>query len=177
MSLANELNNESKKAQKRTIHSYIVDLCKENGMVRKQARENLVRIGKTALPYLVRLTKDHQSFVRWEALKTLTEIADPTSAPVFIAALADENMGIRWLAAEGLIALNKEGLKEILKSLELQKLHVFLRQGAHHVLSEYLKHHSEPELTELITQLENPDIRLLIPLTAHKILVNMDDKR
>jgi HEAT repeat protein len=70
---------------------------------------------------------DHE--VRWEAAKALGEIADPWSAPALEETLMDAGFDIRWLAAEGLIALGRAGLKPLLATLLKKADSVYLREG------------------------------------------------
>jgi hypothetical protein len=48
--------------------------------------------------------------------------------------LEDERPGIRWLAAEGLMAYGREGLAALLQALVHHSDVVWLREGAHHVI-------------------------------------------
>lgn len=77
--------------------------------------------------------------MRWEACKALVSIKDPTTAVPLVTALNDERSGVRWLAAEALIAIKNEAVAPLLHVLEehFESLHV--RRGAHHVLSALAK--------------------------------------
>jgi len=78
---------------------------------------------------------DPRTHVRWEAAKALQAIADPVSAPALLHALEDENEDVRWVAAEGLIALGKIGLLTVLSGLMKRAGSVAYCSSAHHVLS------------------------------------------
>jgi HEAT repeat protein len=78
---------------------------------------------------------DHANHIRrWEAAKALSEIADPVIAPELVATLEDSSPDIRWLAAEGLIALERAALPSLLQTLMAHSESVWLREGAHHIL-------------------------------------------
>lgn len=70
---------------------------------------------------------------RWEAIKTKEEIADPVSIPFFIQALEDDKSDVRWIAAKGLIKLDKHSIKPLLIILEHRSDLVFILESAHHV--------------------------------------------
>ena len=77
-----KLRNEGKKRQVSSetlsrIKRLIADLRSYDGVVRREARQTLVFIGKWAVDSLIPLLKDSDDEVRWEAAKVLAEIAVP----------------------------------------------------------------------------------------------------
>jgi HEAT repeat protein len=100
----------------------------------QKARRRLVRIGKPAVPALLRALADPQAQRRWEAAKALSQIADPSTADALVAALQDDNSGVRWLAAEGLIAIGPDAVEPLLNGLIEHPKSILYREGAHHVL-------------------------------------------
>jgi len=80
------------------------------------------------------LLSDRKQQLRWEGCKALGNIMDPAAAKVFVNALSDESVEVRWLAAEGLIALEKKALGPLLQILETKFESPFVREGAHHIL-------------------------------------------
>lgn len=93
------------------------NLSNSDGLVRRSAREILVRFGVGVIDYLGQLIEAPKYITRWEAVKSLAEIHNPLSIPWLIKALEDESDDIRWLAAEGLISLGKEAVEPVLKRL------------------------------------------------------------
>lgn len=87
-----------------TINELIATLGDHDGMVRQRARNSLGVIGQPAVPALIEALTDPNGHRRWEATKTLGAIGDPAAAPALVRALEDRDFGVRWLAAEGLIA-------------------------------------------------------------------------
>ena len=77
--------------------------------------------------------------MRWEAAKSLSDIADPAAAPALVQALEDPETGVRWLAAEGLIRMRSACLQPLLHALTERADSVWLRDGAHHVLHDLAK--------------------------------------
>ena len=78
---------------------------------------------------MVELLKHPDHEVRWEAARALGEIADPRAAPALVVTLEDEGFDIRWLAAEGLIALGPVGLAPLLEALAEKANSVYLTGG------------------------------------------------
>ncbi len=60
----------------------------------------------------------------------MNPLQDPLPPPLE----AGPNLGIRWLAAEGLIGLGEAGLRPLLEALVHHSDSAWLREGAHHVL-------------------------------------------
>jgi HEAT repeat protein len=82
------------------------------------ARGRLVRLGDAAVGPVSTLLADPLEQVRWEAAKVLSEISSPRAAPALVLTLTDESsFGVRWVAAEGLIRLGRDGLWPLLESL------------------------------------------------------------
>ncbi len=116
------------------IEQLVAKLQSEDGTDRQHARNEIVRIGKPAVPYLIQLLSSPQERLRWEACKALGRIADPAAAAPLVDALRDDSMEVRWLAAEDLIALEEEAVVPLLKALQVHFNSIFLLEGAHHVL-------------------------------------------
>ncbi|MBN1979049.1 MAG: HEAT repeat domain-containing protein, partial [Anaerolineae bacterium] len=111
-----------------------VALGHRNGAVRMHARQLLVAIGSPAVDALAELIADRNNLVRWEAAKTLGEIADARAAPALVRALEDSDADVRWLAAEGLVSMGRDGLPALLHALVQHPHALWLRSGARHVL-------------------------------------------
>jgi HEAT repeat protein len=174
-------------AKQATIDELIGKLGGEDGRVREDVRLHLATIGKPAVPALIEALKHHRNkLVRWEAAKTLGEIRDPMAAPVLVKVMSDKLFEIRWLAAEGLIAIGHEALIPLLNELVKDPENPWLLQGAHHVISHfatkdiYIHHHefAHPRqntslkelLKPLLSALEGPEPSLEAPSEASKVL-------
>jgi HEAT repeat protein len=130
------------------INSLIVELANDHGLARQRARESLVEIGKPAVAPLIAALQHPNWRIRWGAAKALGQIADPAAADALVQTLEDERSGVRWLAAEGLIALRRDGLTALLKALIRHSDSVWLREGAHHVIHSLTEH--VPDLHHLL---------------------------
>ncbi len=149
------------------IKYLIASLRSDDGVKRHEAREELVFMGKQAVDFLIPLLKDPDDEVRWEAAKALGEIADPRAAYGLADILLDHNFGIRWAAAEGLIAIGRDSLIPVLQKLTERPESAWLRRSAHHVLHDLAKR--DPAVQEavgaVLTALEGfePEIGVLEP--------------
>jgi hypothetical protein len=105
-----------------------------DGVLRLKARETLSKIGKPAAEYVLPLLNDSNELIRWEACKTLSRIRDPKTAHSLAALLLDEDMDVRWVAADALIELEVHAVMPILELIEQHFDSPVLREAAHHVL-------------------------------------------
>ena len=62
-------------------------------------------------------------------LEPLRDIGDPAAAPALVRALEDENFDIRWIAAEGLIAVGQGALTPLLQALVQRPFCRWLQKG------------------------------------------------
>lgn len=154
------------------ISTLIADFDSNDGSARETARQRLVDIGGPAVAPLTEALKSGDIQTRWEAAKALGEIADPAAAPALVRALHDDEFGIRWLAAEGLILVGPEGLRSLLGALTENSDSPLLRQGAHHVVRTFLR--SRPSLKTtlqpVLAALDRPEPALEVPLAAEAAL-------
>ena len=153
------------------IDERIADLRSKDGTVRLNSRKALVALGPTAVPALVELLRDVHRWTRWEAAKTLGEIHAAGSAEALVTALEDPVFDIRWLAAEGLVGLGRTGLIALLKALTAKGTSsIWLRDGAHHVLSRLPRREQTPETLEVRHALELPWTSIEVPRAARLAL-------
>ena len=110
-------------------------LATENGLQRQSARETLVAMGREATATLIRLLKDPHPTVRWEAALALKDIEDPSAGDALAQVLMDESGDVRWVAAEALAAIGREGLRPLLKVLVKNADSFELREAAHVAIS------------------------------------------
>lgn len=155
------------------IHSLLESLGSDNGQERKRAREALALKGKIVIDYMMELLNHPKHVYRWEAAKTLEEIADPDSAPILIQAMDDDKGDVRWIAAEGLVKIGLPSIKPLLKMLMEKTDSVFLLEGAHHVFFELRENGLLPAnfpVDELLSLLKNPEMNQSVKPLADKIL-------
>jgi HEAT repeat protein len=153
------------------VDALIAQLSSNDGEERSRARADLVKLGKPAVAALLAMLADHANHTRrWEAAKALSEIADPVTAPALVATLEDSSFDIRWLAAEGLIALERAALPSLLQALKAHSESVWLRQGAHHILCTLSDPATQSLLAPVCAALEGIESDLTIPPAAQKAL-------
>ena len=161
------------KIKKSKITELIKTLGSDNGLEREKARKALVEIGKDSIDYLTELLSHHKHIYRWEAVKTMEEIGDPVSIPLFIQAMEDEKSDVRWLAAKGLIKLGKLSIKPLLKTLEKKSDSLFFLEGAHHVFYDLKENKMLPKdfpIDKLLSALRNPEWVESVKPVAYEIL-------
>ncbi len=161
------------------IQQLVKDLTNDNGIVRQNARASLVAYGQSAVDELADAATSSQDILRWEAVKALAEIEASSTIPVLITALEDKNSGVRWIAAEGLIALGEKSVKPLLKALIEQSDSVFLLEGCHHIFSD-LKHQKKLpvgfQVDKLLAVVKNTESKEMVKLLAFKNLERLRQK-
>ena len=163
----------TKSKQKTHINDLLKSLVSDFGMERKKARAELVRMGRGVLDYLTEYADHPKHIFRWEALKVMEEIADPTSIPFFIDALEDEESDIRWIAAEGLINIGRESIVPLLETIIKKTDSIFVLEGTHHVFHDLKKTEILPKdfpVDKLLSTLKRTDSDEAIKLSAYQIL-------
>lgn len=162
-------------AQARLDSHYIGELLGEltsNSIrLRHQARERLAKMGEAAVPYLIQAMNSRDEQLRWEAAKTLDEIASPSTVQALMGALEDENCDIRWLASEGLVALGDKALVPLLEALEHRSNSAWFREGAHRVLFKLARGDLAGALLPVLVAMEDVEPAVEVPPAAYAALV------
>lgn len=122
------------KQESKDLDTLVKDLSCENVITCQNSRRALVRMGSTAVPALIEALNNKNQWVRWEATKALSQIADPTATDTLIRLLESKEFDMRWLAAEGLIAIGRKAVVPLLQALIDRPNSTWLQEGAHHVL-------------------------------------------
>lgn len=87
------------------------------------------------MPALLEALKDDDPHVRNRSAQMLTVIADPVTATALAAMLSDDEAPVRWVAAEGLVALGPVGVRAGLQALvEANTVSQQLKDAVRHIL-------------------------------------------
>mgnify|MGYP001324204414 CR=1 FL=1 len=148
------------------IAKLVAALYSHNGTKRQRAREALVDIGAPAVDPLIEVLQGPGHQEQWEAAKALGEIGDPAAAPALVSQLMNDHFDIRWLAAEGLIAIGRQALKPLLAVLAEQGDDELIRSGAHHALHGLAEEGFQAETAPILEALEGPDPDVQAPRAA-----------
>ncbi len=149
----------------------INQLGASNGFIRMQARETLICIGKIAVPDLTKALSNPNVQLRWQVIKVLEGILDPSTVPALVEYLKDENAGIRWASAEALIKFNRTSLPALLKALVHESDSIWLRQSAHHILRVLKESGRLNQIEENVYEaLEDVEPSIAVPWAAQKAL-------
>ncbi|MGA9048571.1 MAG: HEAT repeat domain-containing protein [Dehalococcoidia bacterium] len=159
-----------KESEHNSIESLIAMLGGDDNLTHEDARIALVKIGKPAVPSLIKLLKNERTHVRWEAAKALASLGDPSSAPALTNTLDDKVFDVRWIAAEGLIGLGVQGLIPVFEALVSERKRDWLWEGAHHVIHDLAKGRLEIVLRPVLDAYDSPEPHLSVPLAARKAL-------
>ena len=152
------------------IGALIAALASNDPVVSDRARALLIEDGNAAVPGLIAVLSDRNGRLRWEAVKALCSIKDPSAAPALVSALEDDMTEVRWMAAQGLIGLGKRGLVPLLQALIAHSDSVRLREGAHRILGAMNGEARSAGVMELIESLESTAPVATVPIAAYNAL-------
>ncbi len=156
------------------IERLIAILSNKDGLKRQNARVLLIKIGRPAIPYLESLLNIKEYRTRWEAIKAISCISHPDTIPTLLKCLDDENEDIRWVAAEGMIELEKDAVKPLLKSIITNYESINFCETAHHILKELVIRKSFTDTTNIIPMLADRDVEdTQIPFSANTKLAEL----
>jgi HEAT repeat protein len=157
-------------ADKHVINTLINTLSDSDGLIRQCCRNSLVKIGTRAVPSLIEALSDKKKTKRWEAIKALSLIHDPSALNALVKAMNDKVFDVRWVAAEGLIALGKQSVVPVLRLLMTQPDSVSVREGVHHVLYALYVENQDEIIKPVLEALEHSEAELQVPWAAEKAL-------
>jgi HEAT repeat protein len=160
----------SQSTHNRAIESLIAALSSSDGLTRQNARARLIEHGHQAVGDLIRTLKHPQEQVRWEAAKALVTIADPAATAALADALSDQDGDVRWLAAEGLIALGRDSVWPVLERLTHRAESEKFREAAHHVLHAHFDGDMDELLGPVLSALDGPSPETAVPVAAYGAL-------
>lgn len=159
------------------VESLIRNLKAPEATTRKAARGKLLKLGKPAVPALIRTLFDPVAHVRWEAAKVLTGIADPLASPALVRALEDKDHDVRWLAAEALAAQGRQAFEPLLSALMERPDSDWLREGVHHVCHDLVHHKGDPYAARMLAALNAEEPQLASPVIAYDILHELSEQQ
>jgi hypothetical protein len=153
----------------------IADLTSPDLGRRLNAQHGLLDRGRAAVPALLEALGDDDPHVRNRSAQVLTVIADPATATALAAMLADEEAPVRWVAAEGLVALGATGVRAGLQALmETETLSPQLKDAVRHIL---LKARDDDHLREIIspvlTAMHKFEVDELLLVQVHRALTTL----
>ena len=158
-------NPGARAADEARIRSLIEALESSNDAVRQDARRSLVGIGRPVVPYLIQALGDRHHRVRWGAAKALGQIGDPEAAEALVTAMEDPEFDVRWLAAQGLISMQRQILEPLFKAIQDDGTSAWLREGAHHVLKG-----TRDAIVPVLAALERGEAQMTAPQAASQAL-------
>lgn len=146
--------------------------------VRDRACQALIHLGKPAVIPLIDAIQDSNGRLRCEAARALSKMQDPETGSALVKALEDVRLDVRWLAADGLIALGYEGAVALLQGLMEESWNDRnLRESAHHVLRELSRYEWSQPLMPVMDALEGTSPAVSVPPAAHDALNALREQR
>jgi len=161
---------ESKAYKGSDISSLIEGLNCDSRIKCLNARRALEARGQEAVAPLVVELQQGRGMAPMHAAKALGKIGGPVAVQALVAALNNDDPGIRWAAAEALIAREHEAVKPVLIALIANNNSQFVREGAHQVLSEIDEEPAKSVLAPIVKALEDGVPALEAPVLAKKAL-------
>jgi HEAT repeat protein len=169
------------------IDRLISELSSDDRKVREKARLSLILISEPAILSLVKALDSKNNYLRWQAVKTLALMRNPDTIPFLVGALVHRDIDVRWLAAEGLIALGSKSVMPLLKALTSDPYSTWLHEGTHHILHDLYHgrvHEGEAEyymldlldaetrelLKPVLKSIEGVEPHIAVPLAAKEAL-------
>ena len=153
------------------LDELVAQLGSKDGTKRQEARSALVKTGFAATPQLLDVLESDQRQLRWEAAKSLVEIADPATAERLVAALADNDSDVQWVVGEALIALGRDALPPLLAELTHPNRSHRIFEGSHHVLHELAKRHNLGSVLDpVLAAFKQSEPEVAVPVAANTAL-------
>ncbi len=155
------------------LEQFIQKLELVSGMEREKIRKELVRSGEKTIPHFLKLLNHKKPFLRWEAMKGLSEISSHSLIPVFLEYIESEERDLSWLAEEGLINIGSRSVIPVLELLMEKADSVFVLSSAHHIFFELFRENQLPEdspVKTLLPLLNKTGKKEVIEVAVFKVL-------
>ena len=152
-----------------SMSDMVAGLASDKWLDRHAAEVGLLSLGRSAVPTLVDCLDSTSAQVRRGAAKVLkgvAGIADPSVAVALARALVDNDGGVRWLAADALIAMGPKSIGPVLRLLVQRGDSPWAQEGAHHVLRQL----AVPQTNAVVHALEDHFPELTVPVAANAAL-------
>ncbi len=160
------------------IPSFIRQLSDKDGFVRMQAREVLICLGRPAVADLINALSSADTQLRWQIIKILENIQNPSSIPALVSQLKNDNAGVRWAASNALIGQGRDAMPALLEALIRDFDSLWLRQSAHHILHVFKDDGILTEGEEKVFKaLEDIEPTAAVPWAAQKALESLRYKK
>ena len=123
---------------------------------------------------LIQKLGDPSEQVCWEAAKALGTIGDPAAANALVATMEHDSPDVRWVAADALIELGSEGLRQTLTALLTNSTSLRLRNSAQHVVAHFAHQLQTQFLKPLAARFSGFEPAATIPPAAYDALEELN---
>lgn len=155
----------------------ISDLMNPDLTRRLGAQHRLITRGRDAVPALLEALQHDDPHVRNSAAHILAVIADPATAAALAGALEDEAAPVRWVAAEGLVALGNVGLKAALRALvSAETITPQLKDAVRHILLKMRDHCGMERVAEpVLSAMKKFEVDEMILVEAFRAISELEN--
>jgi HEAT repeat protein len=160
------------------IPSMIKQLNNPDNTIRLEMRDVLSCIGAPAVPELLKTMAKADTNMRWQIIKIFDTIQDPSTIPILMNQLKDDDAEIRWAASNALINLRRTALPALLEALTHDFDSIWFRQSAHHIMH-VLKDNGKltPAEEKVYEALGDIEPSVSVPWAAAKALQALKSKK
>lgn len=120
---------------------------------REAAIEDAAHIGAPALEMLATLTRSRDPVTRWHAYQAIRHIGGTSAIPLLIAGLNDDDLGIRWVASDGLQEAGPAAFLPVVHAIIDLEATIPFHKAARRVLRRIRPSQAAPEVDALIESL------------------------
>ncbi len=153
-----------------SIDELIAGLGSPQPVERQCCRYQLVESGAASVPALTALLKSEDDRLRWEAVKALAAIADPSSIPDLVQALEDDDRGVRWDAAVALVNIGQPSVTPVLQAIIDRSHASVILEGAQHVIHDLAHTDWGDFLVPVYEAFNSSESTVSAPVAAQKAL-------
>jgi HEAT repeat protein len=155
----------------------IADLTNSDLEQRLGAQYKLITRGREAVPALLKALRDDDPHLRSNAAHVLAVVADPTAAEGLATALDDDEDPVRWVAAEGLVALGPVGLQAALYALvRADSISPQLKAAVRHILLRVSDDNGMGQISKpVLAAIHEFELNEAVLVEAHSALSKLKD--
>jgi hypothetical protein len=123
------------------IPELVAELGDDDPVKRQHARLMLIHLAPKSIPALLTALKSHNTNTRWEAVHAIGDLRMPEYAPALVDMVTDEDAGVRWMASDSLLNLDRACLRPLLEKFIKDFTSILLRESVRHILRALKERH------------------------------------
>jgi HEAT repeat protein len=147
-------------------------LAMDRGVLHREARQALFRLGEVAEPAYLCLLSHTDSHIRWHGARGMGELGSVHAIYQLADGLRDENPAVAWATARVLGRLGAEAVPAVLSQISHHALNEPFRLAATHALHRVHLRIDDERLKPLLSALQGPAADIEAPGIAQRLLVD-----